>query len=103
MQIPIPRPQIHQGIADQLPRPVPGEIAAPVDADRGSLRIRQVAPVAARADGVDTGMFQEQQGFGFTAGGDPGDEPLLQAQGGLEIHDAAIDDPTHVAFGWRAR
>ena len=43
-------------------------------------RIEQIGPIAAGADGVDSGVFHEQQGFRFAPGGNPGNEPLLKEE-----------------------
>jgi hypothetical protein len=71
---------------------VPRDISTPVGTEHGAPRIEQIGPVAARADGVDTGMFHHQQGFGFTVGGNPGNEPFLEEESGLEVHYSAVDD-----------
>ncbi len=79
-------PEFDDGVADQLPGPVPGELAAAVHGHhRGAVK-RAFVVLGAFARGVDGGVFKQQD----RAGCGPGEDPLVEFA--LDVPAAGIFD-----------
>jgi len=86
--------QPHDRVADELPGPVPGDLAAAVDVDDGRAAAdRPVAALGALAGGLDGRVLEQQQRVGGVAGDDLGVHRPLQIPGLAVLH---RPEPTHL-------
>ena len=83
--------QVDERIAHHLAGSVPGDVTAAIDPQHLRLRVEQVGRIAAPADGVHRGMFEQEQGLRGAACGNVCGQPFLPGQGQGVVDPAAVD------------
>ncbi len=73
--------QPHDRVADELPRPVPGDASAAVDVDDGRAVARPVLRLGASPRGVHAGVLEEDDGVLRPARDDVGMQGTLTLEG----------------------
>ncbi len=93
--------QPHDRVADELSRPVPGDLAAAVDIDDRDAVGGPFPGLGALARGVDGRVFEQQHGVGRAAVGDGGVDLALPVPGRLVVDASGADHLqfTHGIYG----